>query len=278
MKTNILNNINTIPELRPYACAKAIRAKEWSLTCVDCAKKDGCACGSRVVELLDNQTKSVKTDQPKKKVQYSAARPSTVARIRACFAPDVHDHIQWVLDNTKVSNRKDACTTILNWIKGNPELNEELHMKERYDACKLDNPIGKKKASQSKRPLSETKEWDKSGFEEVSVEEFLKENAEPTASWELDTAKTTGKALTEPATDEPMLIHDPEKDEIRIEADNEKHQKLLDGLLVDSFNSKRQELVLELKNVISEMNVIRRKIAALDEAAKIFGMEMGPLE
>ena len=151
-------------------------------------------------------------------------------------------------------------------------------MKERYDACKLDNPIGRKKATQSKRPLSETKEWDKSGSEEVSVEEFLKENAEPTASQELETAKTTGKALTEPATDEPMLIHDLKSDEICVEADNEKHQKLLDGLLVDSFNNKRQELVLELKNVISEMNVIRRKIAALDEAAKIFGMEMGPLE
>lgn len=271
MKTNILNNINTIPELRPYACAKAIRAKEWSLACVSCPKKDNCACGSRVVELLDNQTKPTNKETPKRKQHYSAGRPTTIARIRACFAPDVSDHIQWVLDNTKVKTRKDACTTILNWIKGNPELDKELHMKERYDACKLDNPIGRKKESQSKRPLSETKEWDKSGFDEVSVEEFLKENT-------LETDKTTGRALHEPATDESMLVHDPEKDEIRIKADNEKHQKLLDGLLIDSFNSKRQELVLELKNVISEMNTIRRKIAALDEAAKIFGMEMQPLE
>lgn len=265
MKTNILSNINTIPELRPYACAKAIRAKEWSLTCIDCAKKDECACGSRVVELLDNQTKSANKETPKHKQHYSSGRPTTIARIRACFAPDVKDHIQWVLDNTKVSNRKDACTTILNWIKGNPELNKELHMKERYDACKLDNPIGKKKESRSKRPLSETKEWDKSGFEEVSVEEFLKENA-------LETDKTTGKPLHEPATDEPK------KEEIRIEADNEKHKKLMDGLLVDSFNSKRQELVQELKEAVERMNTVRRKIAALDEAAKIFGMEMQPLE
>lgn len=278
MKTNILSNINTIPELRPYACAKAIRAKEWSLTCVDCAKKDECACGSRVVELLDNQTKSTDKETPKRNQHYSSGRPSTIARIRACFAPDVKDHIQWVLDNTKVKSRKDACTTILNWIKGNPELNKELHMKERYDACKLDNPIDRKKASQSKRPLSETKEWDKSGSEEVSIEEFLKENAEPTGSWELDTAKTTGKALTEPATDEPMLIHDLKNDEIRIETVNEKHKKVMEGLLVDSFNSKRQELVLELKKAVAEMNAIRRKIAALDEAAKIFGMEMQPLE
>lgn len=278
MKTNILNNINTIPELRPYACAKAIRAKEWSLTCVDCAKKDECACGSRVVELLDNQTKSTNKETPKHKQQYSSGRPTTIARIRACFAPDVSDHIQWVLDNTKVSNRKDACTTILNWIKGNPELNEELHMKERYDACKLDNPIGKKKASQSKRPLSETKEWDKSGFEEVSVEEFLKENAEPTVLWELDTAKTTGKALTEPATDEPMLVRDPEKDEIRVEADNIKQKKAMDTLLLDSFNTKRMELIGELKEAVAQMNSIRRNIAALDEAAKLFGMEMHSIE
>lgn len=256
MKTNILSNINTIAELRPYACAKAIRAKEWSLACASCPKKDDCACGSRAVELLDNQTKSTNKETPKLKQHYSSGRPSTIARIRACFAPDVHDHIQWVLDNTKIKTRKDACTTILNWIKGNPELNKELHMKERYDACKLDNPIGKKKAAQSKRPLSETKEWDKSGFEEVSVEEFLKENAEPTASQELETAKTTGKALTEPATDEP------EKSDI----------------LISTFNEKRQELVKELKDAIAQMNTIRRNIAALDEAAKLFGMEMQSLE
>lgn len=260
MKTNILSNVNTIAELRPYACSKAIRAKEWSLTCVDCAKKDECACGSRVVELLDNQTKSINKEIPKHKQRYSAGRPSTIARIRACFAPDVHDHIQWVLDNTKVKTRKDACTTILNWIKGNPGLNVELHMRERYDACKLDNPIGKKKENRSKRPLSETKE------EEVSVNEFLKENADVTETWEDD------EALSQPATNVMK------NEGTHIESVDEKQKKAMNSLLVESFNIKRQELVLELKNIVGKMNDIRRKIAALDEAAKIFGMEIQSLE
>lgn len=274
MKTNILNNINTIAELRPYACAKAIQAKEWSLTCVSCSKKDDCACGSRAVELLDSQTKSTNKETSKNKQKYYTGRPSTIARIRACFAPDVHDHIQWVLDNTKVKTRKDACTTILNWIKGNPELNEELHMRERYDACKLDNPIGKKKESQSNRSLSETKELDKSGAEEVSVEEFLKENSEVTETWEDD---ENNEALSQPAMDEPQRDK-PQSKEIYTESIDEKQKKAEKDLLLNSFNIKRQELIKELKDIINQMNAIRRNIAALDEVAGLFGMEMQSLE
>ena len=131
--TNILNNIDTIDELKPYACTMAIAKKDWSLACVDCKNKDTCACGSRVNDILEKETKSNLNRSTK---ATAALVEKTRNRIRQAFGPDVKDPIKWVLDHGSCATRANACTIIGHWIKHYPDLAQELNMKERYDACK----------------------------------------------------------------------------------------------------------------------------------------------
>ena len=137
-RTNILNNIKTIDELKPYACTMAIAKKDWSLTCVDCKNKDTCACGSRVNDILEKQTRAkTYAKQTKSCAKATAALvEKTRNKIRQAFALDVEDPIQWVLDHGSCRSRVSACTIIGQWIKHYPDLVQELNMKERYDACK----------------------------------------------------------------------------------------------------------------------------------------------
>lgn len=317
-RTNILNNITTIEELKPYACTMAVAKKDWSLTCVDCKSKDTCACGSRVNDILEKQTRAkTYAKQTKSCAKATAALvEKTKNRIRQAFAPDVKDPIQWVIDHSSCCSRVSACTMIGQWMRHYPDLAQELNMKERYDACKRASGGACKTNVEAARlrvrlafgpDVKDPIEWvlNNTGVkdrevacitirkwmklypdlqEELNMEERYNACKKNRSNKSIDIPKEEPKAEEDEVSIEDFLEEVAEQPKVETTSEYEikastASTNVADEYFIDSLRKKRADLIDEYQGYVKDIGRIKALMAecaddinSIERTARIFGV------
>lgn len=143
-KENLFAHIDTLDELKPYICPKAVSARDWENVCQECKGK--CDAGRRAIQILDEATKP---DIPKKAGKgivtdkMLAGRDAwnelqhekTLALIHETFAKAAGDNRNpaEVLAEIESIDVTAARKRIDYWVKKYPDLDRELNMKTIMD-------------------------------------------------------------------------------------------------------------------------------------------------
>ena len=174
-KKNPYSHIESLEDLKQFACPRYQKLPEWYLKCVSCKGK--CSAGERAVELLDESTAAdpVEPKMPLAKrdpyasekfrngrdawnaSQRAKTRELAVNVFREAALKDANP--MEILSCKVGCNINTARTRINGWIREYPDLNEELHMKE----------IMSKYVRHYKTPV-------KQETDDISIDDFLKEH------------------------------------------------------------------------------------------------------
>lgn len=173
-KKNPYSHIESLEELKQFACPRYQKLPEWYLKCVSCKGK--CSAGERAVELLDESTAStpVKEETPVKRDPYASEKfrngrdawnASQKAKTRELAADVFREAALKDANPMEILSYKVGCKIetargrINGWIREYPDLNEELHMKE----------IMSKYVRHYKTPVKQEPD-------DISIDDFLKEH------------------------------------------------------------------------------------------------------
>ena len=139
-KKNPYSHIESLEDLKQFACPRYQKLPEWYLKCVSCKGK--CSAGERAIELLDEST---------------AAKEKAAAKYDVSKNPKVVEHNKAVVEETKtwfrtlfdepgnpvenLMKKRDisyerARNTIAFWIKSYPDIAEKVNAKERLSKYK----------------------------------------------------------------------------------------------------------------------------------------------
>lgn len=144
-KVNIFDYIDSLDELKPYICPKAVSTRDWEFVCQECKGK--CDAGKRAIQILDE---AAKPDIPKKAggpgivtAKMLAGRDAwnelqhekTLALVHETFAKAARDDCNpaEVLAEIIGTDATTARKRIDYWIKKYPDLDKELNMKDVMD-------------------------------------------------------------------------------------------------------------------------------------------------
>lgn len=173
-KKNPYSHIESLEDLKQFACPRYQKLPEWYLKCVSCKGK--CSAGERAVELLDESTASapVEEETPVKKDPYASEKfrngrdawnASQRAKTRELVINVFREAAKWDANPMEILVKKVGCkigtahTRINGWIREYPDLDEELHMRE----------IMSKYVRRYKTPV-------KQESDDISIDDFLKEH------------------------------------------------------------------------------------------------------
>ena len=173
MKKNIFDHIESLDELKPYICPKAVSTRDWETVCQECKGK--CDAGKRAIQILDE---AAKPDIPKKAggpgivtAKMLAGRDAwndlqherTIAVIRKVFSKATDDdrNPAEVLAENEGIDVTAARKRIDYWTKKYPDLDKELNM-----SAIMDRYVKRRK--RRTRVLSEE------ASDEVSIGDILK--------------------------------------------------------------------------------------------------------
>lgn len=172
-KENLFAHIESLDELKPYICPKAVSVRDWEYVCQECKGK--CDAGKRAVELLNNVKEP---DIPKKAGGPGIVTPKmlagrdawnelqherTVAIIRKVFSKAASDN----RNPAEVLAESEGIDVILArkridyWVKKYPDLDRELNMKVIMDRY-------------VKRRKRRTRALPEEASDEVSIGDILK--------------------------------------------------------------------------------------------------------
>ena len=145
MKKNIFAHIDSLDELKPYICPKAVSTRDWDAVCQECKGK--CDAGRRAIEILNN---AKEPDIPKKaggpgivSAKMLAGRDAwndlqherVVTLIHEVFSKAANDNLNpaEVLAGIEGIDVTAARKRIDYWTKKYPDLDKELNMKATMD-------------------------------------------------------------------------------------------------------------------------------------------------
>ena len=173
-KKNPYSHIESLEDLKQFACPRYQKLPEWYLKCVSCKGK--CSAGERAIELLDESTAAnpIKEETPVKRDPYASEKfrngrdawnASQKAKTRKLAVDVFQEAVLKDANPMEILVEKVGCkigtahTRINGWIREYPDLDKELNMRE----------IMSKYVRRYKTPT-------KQESDDISIDDFLKEH------------------------------------------------------------------------------------------------------
>lgn len=138
-KENLFAHIESLDELKPYICPKAVSVRDWENICLECKGK--CDAGKRAIQILDEATKPdipkkggrgiIGDNMSKKRVEFQKQqRQNTYDTARKVFGKAVAENRdpREVFGELAGIKPTVARHRIEGWIRNFPDLDKELHM------------------------------------------------------------------------------------------------------------------------------------------------------
>lgn len=140
-KKNPYSHIESLEDLKQFACPRYQKLSEWYLKCVSCKGK--CSAGERAIELLDEST-AAKLEEEKAPAKYDVTKnPKVIAHNKAATEEtrmlfrkvfdEPGDPIENLMKKRGIT-RERARNTVNWWIKSYPDIAEEVNARERCAA------------------------------------------------------------------------------------------------------------------------------------------------
>ena len=228
--------------LRKYACGKVSGSSEWYLKCLDCPSIDDCQVGTRAKSLLE-----AKTSKP---VVESIGRYRKEAEdiLNGCKTPV--DILKSYVDKRGVYPN---MSVLYRWRKTWPDLAEKYPIHEAQLIVATAVRRGEKLIFPNEpKPAEEKEESD-----EISVDDFLKENEKPTVKEVIDIPENV--AIPVEAL-KPISEKDFMKDRLQ-----EKHDELM---------KRRGDLLVQISSLNTEIEVVDRMMESVELTARAFGFSI----
>jgi len=289
-----IQNCNLI-SLRKYACIECNHTNEWYLKCIDCIKKNTCEVGKRANDILNQETEPVKSqidkfneragrmtkDIPKEPIK----EKKHIGRNKVLFLFEGTEAMT-PAERLEIYYQKEDPNKTINSLRVNmydwgnryPDLNKKYDLLNVYALIPAGKAIRKmklgdylKNRSKEETPMEpeEVKQDIQEADDEVSIEDFLNEQEEPEQKQDKkdvqqDMSNSQTQTKQEPASNQLNILK---------EFNDKKHFfreqiEKIDAYL-DDIEKKRRDAEAKRAD-------IQKKMAVLDEAAKLFGLAPAP--
>ena len=230
--------------LRKYACGKVSGSNEWYLKCLDCPSIDDCQVGTRAKVILE-----AKTSKP---------AVEGIGRYRK-EAEDILNGCKTPVDILKSYVNKRGVypnmSVLYRWRKTWPDLAEKYPIHEAQLIVATAVRRGEKLIFPNEpKPAEEKEESD-----EISVDDFLKENEKPTVKEVVDIPENV--AIPVEAL-KPISEKDFMKDLFQL-----KYANLME---------KRGALLAQISSLNTEIEELDRMMESIESAAMVFGFTIDP--
>ena len=185
-KENLFAHIESLDELKPYICPKAVSTRDWENVCRECKGK--CDAGKRAIQILDEAAKPespkkagrgiIGDNMAKKRAEYQKQqRQNTYDTARKVFGKAVAENRDPRAVFSQLAGIKPSVARhrIEGWIRNFPDLDKELHMFDimgKYIRHRSDTLARRQASTEQQIPAEVLPEPD---TDEVSIGDILKE-------------------------------------------------------------------------------------------------------
>ena len=230
--------------LRKYACGKVSGSNEWYLKCLDCPSIDDCQVGTRAKAILEAKTSKPAVEST------GRYRKEAEDILNGCKTPV--DILKSYVDKRGVYPN---MSVLYRWRKTWPDLAEKYPIHE----AQLIVATAVRRGEKLIFPNEPTPAEEKEESDEISVDDFLKENEKPTVKEVIDIPENV--AIPVEAL-KPISEKDFMKDLFQL-----KYANLME---------KRGALLSQISSLNTEIEELDRMMESVESAAMVFGFTIDP--
>ena len=121
-----ISQIESLAELKKFACPKTAYMKEWYMKCIDCASFKTCKAGQQAVKLMELSTAPKKNDIPPMPNQ----KLDLKAYVEWVFK--YTDPVKTLMETNTAVKPQSVYQRVHMWKKNYPDLEEKYHMLEKF--------------------------------------------------------------------------------------------------------------------------------------------------